>query len=62
MIVQSESAEYMHEATAAPTPEITLQNKLRLASLDLLYAHPPDADVYIHLTSHGLTRPSTSGS
>ena len=56
VIVQSESAEYMHEAKAVPSPEITLQNKLRLASLDLLYAHPPDADVYIHLTSHGLTR------
>ncbi len=56
VIVQSESAEYIHEAKATPTPEITLQNKLRFASLDLLYAHPPDADVYIHLTGNGMTR------
>ena len=56
IIVQSESAEYVHQGTAKPDPEIELQNKLRLASLDLLYAHPPDADVYIYLTSHGLTR------
>jgi len=56
VIVQSESAEYTHEATAEPSPEITLKNKLRFAGLDLLYAHPPDADVYFHLTSHGMTR------
>ena len=56
VIVQSESAEYTHEATASPSPAITLQNKLRFAGLDLLYAHPPDADVYIYLASHGLTR------
>ena len=56
VIVQSESAEYVHEAKATPSPEVTLQNKLRLASLDLLYAHPPDADVYIHLTDNGMTR------
>ena len=56
VIVQSESAEYTHEATATSDPEIALQNKLRLASLDLLYAHAPDADVYVYLTDHGLTR------
>ena len=56
VIVQSESAEYTHSATSTPNPEIDLQNKLRFASLDLLYAHPPDADVYIYLTSHGMTR------
>ena len=56
VIVQSESAEYTHEAKATPSPQVALQNKLRLASLDLLFAHPPDADVYIYLTSHGLTR------
>ena len=56
VIVQSESAEYVHQGTATPDPQIELWNKLRLASLDLLYAHPPDADVYVYLTSHGLTR------
>ena len=56
IIVQSESAEYTHEATASPSAEITLKNKLRFAGLDLLYANPPDADVYIYLASHGMTR------
>ena len=56
VIVQSESAEYVHEARATPDPAIALQNKLRLASLDLLYAHPPDADVYRYLTDNGMTR------
>lgn len=40
VIIQSESAEYTHEARATPSPEITLSNKLRFLSLDLLYAHP----------------------
>ena len=56
VIVQSESAEYLHEATAVPSPEVTLLNKLRFASLDLLYAKHPDADVYRYLTDNGLTR------
>ena len=56
VIVQSESAEYVHEARSTPSPEVTLQNKLRFASLDLLYAHAPDADVYVYLTDHGMTR------
>jgi beta-glucosidase/6-phospho-beta-glucosidase/beta-galactosidase len=56
VIVQSESAEYVHSATATPDPGIELQNKLRFASLDLLYAHVPDADVYVYLMSNGMTR------
>ncbi len=56
IIVQSESAEYLHEATASPSAEITLQNKLRLLSLDLLYAVAPDADVYVYACDNGLTR------
>ncbi len=56
VIVQSESAEYVHSATSTPNAEIELQNKLRFSSLDLLYAHPPDADVYVYLTSHGMTK------
>ncbi|MGI4879916.1 MAG: family 1 glycosylhydrolase, partial [Janthinobacterium lividum] len=36
IIVQSESAEYIHEARATPSREITLVNKQRLISLDLL--------------------------
>ncbi|MGI9105055.1 MAG: family 1 glycosylhydrolase [Pyrinomonadaceae bacterium] len=56
IIVQSESAEYMHQATAAHSPEVTLGNKQRYISLDLLYAHQPDADVLLYLMDNGLTR------
>ncbi len=56
VIVQSESAEYTSEARAVPSPEIRLQNALRFLSLDLLYAHHPDAEVYRYLLDHGLTR------
>jgi beta-glucosidase/6-phospho-beta-glucosidase/beta-galactosidase len=53
VIVQSESAEYIHEAKASLSSEIKLQNKLRFLALDLLYAHPPDADVCIYSASCG---------
>ncbi len=56
IIVQSESAEYIHEATAAQSSEVKLTNKQRLISLDLLYAFPPDADVCMYLMDNGLTR------
>ena len=56
VIVQSESAEFTHEARASSSPSITLRNKLRLVALDLLYAHAPDADVFVYLADNGLTR------
>jgi len=56
IIVQSESAEYVHEARATPTPAVTLTNKQRFLSLDLLYAHQFDADVAVWLFDNGLTR------
>lgn len=56
VIVQSESAEYVHQAKAAPDPKVTLDNNLRLLSLDLLYAHAPDANVMLCLLDNGLTR------
>ncbi|UOQ78912.1 family 1 glycosylhydrolase [Hymenobacter sp. 5516J-16] len=56
IIVQSESAEYVHEMRAVPTPEICLLNKLRFLSLDLLYAHPIDSEVLIYCLDNGLTR------
>ncbi len=56
VIVQSESAEYIHEAKASQSKEVTLANKQRFISLDLLYAHPPDADVCHYLGDNGLTR------
>ena len=56
VIVQSESAEYIHQATAEQSLEVKLINKQRLISLDLLYANPPDADVFMYLSDNGLTR------
>jgi len=56
VVVQSESAEYVHEARAAPSKDVALRNKLRFVSLDLLYAHPPDSDVCLYLMDNGLTR------
>ena len=44
IIVQSESAEYIHELKASPCAQIKLDNKLRFLALDLLYAHHPDAE------------------
>ena len=56
MIIQSESAEYLHETRAAVSQATKLTNKQRLISLDLLYAHPPDADIIYYLMDNGLTR------
>jgi len=56
IIVQSESAEYLHEARAVPSAEVRLINMQRFISLDLLYAKPFDADVAYWLQDNGLTR------
>ncbi len=56
VIVQSESAEYMHDMRAVPDPEVVLSNKLRFLALDLLYAHHPDADVLLYLLDNGMTK------
>ncbi|MCY7321441.1 MAG: family 1 glycosylhydrolase, partial [Phormidesmis sp. CAN_BIN36] len=56
VVVQSESAEYIHEACSVQSQEVKLLNKLRFLSLDLLYAFPPDADVCMYLLDNGLTR------
>ena len=56
VVVQSESAEYIHEACSEQSQEVKLLNKLRFLSLDLLYAFPPDADVCMYLLDNGLTR------
>ncbi len=56
IIIQSESAEYIHAMKATPPPEIVLQNKLKFLSLDLLYAYPPDGDVLLYAFDNGLTR------
>ncbi|PJJ53019.1 family 1 glycosylhydrolase [Hymenobacter chitinivorans] len=56
IIVQSESAEYIHELRANPCARIKLENKLRFLALDLLYARHPDADVLNYLYDNGMTR------
>jgi len=56
IIIQSETAEFTHEAKSEQSAEIRLMNKQRLISLDLLYAHPPDADIYIYLMDNGMTQ------
>lgn len=56
IIVQSESAEYTHHATPDPSPEVVLRNKRRFIALDLLYANPPDAEIFTYLLDNGLTR------
>ena len=56
VIVQSESAEFTHDLHSTPSKEVKLRNNLRFLSLDLLYAHPPDADVCLYALDNGLTR------
>jgi hypothetical protein len=56
VIVQSESAEYFHQAKAALDRHVVLANKLRMLALDLLYAFPPDGDVMTFAMDNGLTR------
>jgi beta-glucosidase/6-phospho-beta-glucosidase/beta-galactosidase len=56
VIIQSESAEHLHDVSVKPRAEITLKNQLAHASLDLLYAVPPTADVMMYLLDGGMTR------
>ena len=56
LIIQSESAEYIHEAKASVSAAVRLQNKQRFISLDLLYAVPFDAEVDHWMADNGLTR------
>lgn len=56
VVIQSESAEYTHEACAVQSREVKLLNNLRFLSLDLLYAIPPDAHICMYLLDNGLTR------
>ncbi|KUG09973.1 family 1 glycosylhydrolase [Solirubrum puertoriconensis] len=56
VIVQSESAEFLHEARVVESDWVRLSNKLRFLSLDLLYAHQLDAEVMLFCLDNGLTR------
>ncbi len=56
IIVQSESAEYVHEMKATQSDHTRMANKLRFLSLDLLYARAPDAEVMLFLLDNGVSR------
>jgi len=56
IIIQSESAEYTHHVTAAPSHDIKLRNKLVFLSIDLLYSKAPDADVLMFVQDNGMSR------
>lgn len=56
IIVQSESAEYTHEARAVQSDWVRRLNKQRFIPLDLLYGHVPDGEMLLYLTDNGLTR------
>ena len=56
VIVTSESAEYTHHVSIAPSHDVKLHNKLIFLSLDLLYSKSPDADVMIFCQDNGMTR------
>jgi beta-glucosidase/6-phospho-beta-glucosidase/beta-galactosidase len=56
VIVHSESAEYIHEMKATPTPHFQLVNKFKFLSLDFLFAHDSEADVLLWALDNGLTR------
>jgi len=56
VIVQSESAEYLHHVVASPSHDVKLRNKLVFLSLDLLYSKAPDSDVMLYCLDNGMTR------
>ena len=56
VIIHSESAEYIHEMKATPTPHFELVNKFKFLSLDWIYGHTSDADVLLWALDNGLRR------
>ena len=56
LIIQNESAEYIHDMRVPKDKEVKLWNKLRFAALDLLYCHPLDSSVLLYLLDGGLSR------
>ena len=56
IIVQSESAEYIHETKTVQSAGIKLENAQRFLSFDLLYSIHPEADMYIYLMDNGFTK------
>ena len=56
IVVQSESAEYVHHISPHPSHAVKFDNKLRFLALDLLYRKVPDADIMLYLLDCGFTR------
>ena len=56
IVIQSESAEYVHHISPHPSHAVKFGNKLRFLALDLLYRKVPDADVMLYLLDCGFTR------
>lgn len=56
IVIQSESAEYVHHISPRPSHEVKFSNKLRFLALDLLYRKVPDADVMLYLLDNDFTR------
>lgn len=56
IVIQSESAEYVHHISPHPSHEVKFSNKLRFLALDLLYRKVPDADVMLYLLDNDFSR------
>ena len=56
LVIQSESAEYVHHISPHPSHAVKFSNKLGFLALDLLYRKVPDADVMLYLLDCGFTR------
>ena len=56
LVIQSESAEYIHHISPHPSHTVKFSNKLGFLALDLLYRKVPDADVMLYLLDSGFTR------
>ena len=56
VFIASETAEYTHDMSPAPSAAVKLENQLKFASLDLLYGKHPDAPVALYLLDNGMTR------
>ncbi len=53
---QSEAAEVVHERWPETRREVDMRNQERFLSFDLLYGHPPNADMLQFLLDNGFTR------
>ena len=56
VIIQSESAEYIHEMRATESDHTRLANKAKFLGLDLLYGVSPDAEMALFALDNGMTR------